>query len=100
MIIEAFIPFLRYFNKAALAKGIEITGDDTLHNIASIQSGLVSKQLDEAFYTGTISTKNIEIKELFEIITLLRENREKISPMLDEADKLKFNDVFLFDSLK
>ncbi len=100
MIIEAFIPFLRYFNKAAAEKGIIIIEDDILHNLTSLQSSLVCRQLDEAFYTGKITSENINIKELLDIISRFREKSDEISHILDEADKLKFNDVFLFDSLK
>lgn len=100
LIIEAFIPFLRYFNKAADAMGIKIVQEEELQNHFSIQSGLVGKQLDEAFYKDKITTGNIETKKLFEIISGFRENQEKILSALDEADKLKFEDIFLFDSLK
>lgn len=100
LIIEAFIPLLRYFNKAADAMGIKIVEDDILHNLISAQSSLAGKQIDEAFYEEKILTGNVEREKLLEIISGFRENRDKILSFLDEADKIKFNDVFLFDSLK
>ncbi|MFA5519681.1 MAG: hypothetical protein WDA74_10545 [Spirochaetota bacterium] len=100
LIIEAYIPFLHYFNKAANAMGIKIVEDEVLLNLISEQSSLAGKQIDEAFYEEKIITKNIETEKLFKIISLFRENQDKILSSIDEADKIKFRDIFLFDSLK
>lgn len=100
LITEAYIPFLRYFNKAADGMGIKIVKDEILQNLISEQSSLADKQIEEAFYEKKIITKNIGTEKLFEIISGFKENRDKILSSLDEADKIKFKDVFLFDSLK
>lgn len=100
LIIEAYIPFLRYFNKTAGAMGIKIVEDEVLLNLISEQSILTGKQIDEAFYEEKIITKNIELEKLFKIILLFRKNQDKILASIDEADKIKFRDIFIFDSLK
>lgn len=100
LITEAFIPFLGYFNKAALQKRLNIADENTINTLSQEQSALASTQIEEAFFAEKISTGNIEMNKLFELISLFREKRDEITSILDEKDKLKFSDVFLFDSLK
>lgn len=100
MIIEAFIPFLIYFNRIAESKGLDIISEENLADLAAAQSNAVTKQLEEAFFSSRITTANIETGRLLEAINYFRKERDDLIHLLDEADRLKFEDIFIFDSIK
>ena len=100
MIIEAFIPFLIYFNRIAESRGLNIINKEILDDMAAAQSDAVSKQIEEAFYGSRITTANIETARLMEIISEFRDKELKIIPLLDDSDRMKFKDIFIFNSIK
>jgi len=100
MIIEAFIPFLIYFNRIAGYNGLNIISEEILTDLASAQSEAVSKQLEEAFFSSRITTANIETGRLMEAVNSFRKEMDLLIPLLDDADRLKFKDIFIFDSIK
>jgi len=100
MIIEAFVPFMIYFNRIAQSNGLNIIDENILDDLAIAQSNAVAKQLDEAFYSSRITTANINISQLLEIISIFREKGDEIISFLDESDRLKFKDIFIFENIK
>ncbi len=100
MIIEAFIPFMIYFNRIARSNGLNIIDENILDDLAIAQSNAVVKQLDEAFYSSRITTANINIGQLLEIVSIFREKLEEITSFLHESDRLKFKDILIFDKIK
>ncbi len=100
MIIEAFIPFMIYFSRIAQSKGLNIIDENMLHDLSLAQSSAVAKQLDEAFYSSRITTANIDIGKLLEIVSIFKDKADEITSFLDESEILKFKDIFILENIK
>ena len=100
MIIEAYISYLSYFNRIRETMGLELIEKNRLDQLLATQKRSTDLQIEEALYKDRISTENISITELLQIISSFKDHVNELSEILNDSDRIKFKDIFLFDSLK
>jgi hypothetical protein len=100
MILEAFLSFMLYAEKILDEAGAELTAHEEISSLLELQSVSVTKQIDEAVYTDRIDTPNIPLQKVFPLVDEFKKAYIKAEMTLNETEKIKLKDLFLFDSLK
>jgi hypothetical protein len=100
LIFEAFLSYLLYAEKALNTSGAGIALTDEVSLLLEMQSASATKQIDEGVYGEKIETHNIPMEKLFPIIDIFKKAYIKTESSLQESDKIRLKDIFMFDNLK
>jgi len=100
MILEAFLSFLLYSETILNTLDAGISASEEIHSLLELQTVSVTKQIDEAVYNDKIETQNMPMQRLFPLIETFKKAYIKTESALNETERIKLKDLFMFDSLK